>query len=222
MLLQIPLICRWHKGCGRWAIAARIGATGTRGGGNGTGNRAEAAGQRFLRRAPQGVGRANFLEAEAGIAPTRPAAYVFTPSAIDDTLAPPGKHGAYIACAAYPARFADGATWRARGEMEAHRLVDAVAERAPGFRESITGLAWRHAEDWECEIGLLDGHPMHLDLTMDQLGPFRPLSDLANHRTPIEGLYLSGAGTYPTGGVSGVPGRVAAKVILKDRQRKRP
>ncbi len=166
--------------------------------------------------------RENFLQAEAGIAPTVPAAYVFTPSAIDATVAPPGKHGAYIACAAYPAHFADGATWRARGEAEAHRLVDAVAERAPGFRESITGLAWRHAEDWECEIGLLDGHPMHLDLTMDQLGPFRPLSDLADHRTPIEGLYLSGAGTYPTGGVSGVPGRVAAKVILKDRQRKRP
>jgi len=41
--------------------------------------------------------RENFLQAEAGIAPARPAAYVFTPSAIDDTVAPPGKHGAYIA-----------------------------------------------------------------------------------------------------------------------------
>ncbi len=160
--------------------------------------------------------RENFLQAEAGIAPICPAAYVFTPSAIDDTVAPPGKHGAYIACASYPARFADGASWRQRGEGEAHRLLDAVEERAPGFKDSVTGLAWRHAEDWEAEIGLLGGHPIHLDLTLDQLGGFRPLGPLASHRTPIEGLYLTGAGTYPTGGVSGVPGRVAARALLHD------
>ncbi len=163
----------------------------------------------------------NFVQAEAGIAPTHPAAYVFTPSAIDATIAPPGKHGAYIACAAYPARFADGASWRARGEGEAHRLVAAVEERAPGFAGGITGLAWRHAEDWEREIGLLGGHPMHLDMTLDQLGGFRPLPELAGHRGPIAGLYLTGAGTYPVGGVSAVPGRVAANMLLRDRRSKR-
>lgn len=165
--------------------------------------------------------RENFLQAEAGIAPARPAAYVFTPSAIDDTVAPPGKHGAYIACASYPAHFADGASWQRRGEGEAHRLLDAVEERAPGFKDGVTGLAWRHAEDWEMEIGLLDGHPMHLDLTLDQLGAFRPLGPLASHRTPIAGLYLTGAGTYPTGGVSAVPGRVAARALLRDRRKRR-
>ncbi len=163
----------------------------------------------------------NFAQAEAGVAPTHPAAYVFTPSAIDPTVAPPGKHGAYIACASYPARFADGVSWRARGEGEAHRLVAAVEERAPGCAESITGLAWRHAEDWEQEIGLLGGHPLHLDLTLDQLGGFRPLPELASHRGPIDGLYMTGAGTYPTGGVSAVPGRAAARVVLKDFSRHR-
>ena len=165
--------------------------------------------------------RDNFLEAEAGIAPTHPAAYVFTLSVLDDQLAPPGKHGAYIACASYPARFADGRSWAERGEREAHRLLNAVEERAPGFRDSVTGLAWRHAEDWEREIGLLGGHPMHLDMTMDQLGPFRPFGQLVSRRTPIPGLYLSGAGTYPTGGVSAVPGRAAAKLLLKDLRKKR-
>ncbi|MCA1668234.1 MAG: FAD-dependent oxidoreductase, partial [Thermomicrobia bacterium] len=128
---------------------------------------------------------------------------------------------AYIACASYPAHFADGTSWQRRGEGEAHRLLDAVEERAPGFKDGVTGLAWRHAEDWEAEIGLLDGHPMHLDLTLDQLGAFRPLGQLASHRTPIAGLYLTGAGTYPTGGVSAVPGRVAARVLLRDRRKRR-
>jgi phytoene dehydrogenase-like protein len=80
----------------------------------------------------------------------------------------------------------------------------------------VTGLAWRHAEDWEREIGLLGGHPMHLDLTLDQLGAFRPLAELASHRGPVAGLYLTGAGTYPTGGVSAVPGRSAARAVLKE------
>ena len=91
----------------------------------------------------------------------------------------------------------------------------AVEARAPGFTGSITGLARRHAEDWERELGLPGGHPMHLDITPDQAGPFHPLPELASHRTPIAGLYLTGAGTAPTGGVSAVAGR-AAKALLAD------
>ena len=91
----------------------------------------------------------NFVEAEAGIAPSRPAVYLYTPSAIDPSVAPAGQHGAYLACASYPVRFRDGSRWEERGAHEAHRLLDAVEERAPGFRDSIRGLAWRHAEDWE-------------------------------------------------------------------------
>lgn len=158
----------------------------------------------------------NFLQAEAGLAPEDPAVYVYTPSAIDPTVAPPGRHTAYVASASYPARFADGSSWEDRGEREAHRLLDAVERRAPGFRDAVTGVAWRHAEHWEREIGLLGGHPMHLDITMDQVGPFRPLPQLSDHRTPVRGLYLSGAGTAPGGGVSGVPGRAAARAVLAD------
>lgn len=159
----------------------------------------------------------NFLEAEAGLAPRDPAIYVYTPSAIDPTVAPPGRHGAYIACASYPARFADGSRWAERGEAEAHRLLDVVERRAPGFQASVTGLAWRDAAWWERTIRLLGGHPMHLDITQDQVGPLRPLPELRDHRGPVEGLYLSGAGTAPAGGVAAVPGRAAARAVLADR-----
>ncbi len=49
-------------------------------------------------------------------------------------------------------------------------------------------------------------HPMHLDLGLDQIGPFRPIPALASHRTPVDGLYLSGAGTAPSGGIAGTRG----------------
>jgi phytoene dehydrogenase-like protein len=140
-------------------------------------------------------------------------------SSYDVVVIGAGHNG--LACASYPSRFADGSSWQQRGEAEAHRLLQAIEERAPGFTDSITGLAWRHAEDWERETGLLGGHPMHLDITLDQVGPFRPLPELATHRTPIARLYLSGAGMFPTGGVSAVPGRTTAKALLSDLRKRR-
>lgn len=58
---------------------------------------------------------------------------------------------------------------------------------------------------------------MHVDIALDQLGPFRPTRRLADHRSPITGLYLSGAGTRPTGGIAGTPGKLAAKAVLDDQ-----
>jgi hypothetical protein len=70
-------------------------------------------------------------------------------------------------------------------------------------------------------IRLVGGHPMHLDITADQLLVLRPLPGLGGYRTPIKGLYLSGAGTNPAGGVVGAPGRNAAGAVLADVHRTR-
>lgn len=43
---------------------------------------------------------------------------------------------------------------------------------------------------------------MHLDIALDQLGPFRSTRALANHRRPA-------------GGIAGTPGRLAARAVLK-------
>jgi beta-carotene ketolase (CrtO type) len=44
---------------------------------------------------------------------------------------------------------------------------------------------------------------------------FRPLPELANYKTPFEGLFLSGAGTHPGGSISGMPGRNCARAFLQ-------
>jgi phytoene dehydrogenase-like protein len=49
-----------------------------------------------------------------------------------------------------------------------------------------------------------------------QTGAMRPMPGWAQHRMPIKGLYQTGSCTAPGGGVSGVPGRNAAMVMLKD------
>jgi len=49
-----------------------------------------------------------------------------------------------------------------------------------------------------------------------QSGAMRPVPGWAQHRMPINGLYQTGSCTAPGGGISGVPGRNAAMVMLKD------
>ena len=46
---------------------------------------------------------------------------------------------------------------------------------------------------------------------------FRPAPGYADYRTPIQGYYQCGSGTHPGGCVSGAPGKLASKAILKDR-----
>jgi phytoene dehydrogenase-like protein len=59
---------------------------------------------------------------------------------------------------------------------------------------------------------------MSLDVSLDQLGPLRPTRALSGHHTPIAGLFVTGAGTAPIGGIAGSPGRAAAKAVLTWRR----
>jgi phytoene dehydrogenase-like protein len=71
--------------------------------------------------------------------------------------------------------------------------------------------------DLERKFGLVGGDIMHGHMSLDQLWATRPLLGHASHRAPIKGLYMCGAGTHPGGGVSGNPGRNAAREILRDK-----
>ncbi len=157
--------------------------------------------------------------AEAGILPKPAPLYAFSTSALDDTLAPAGHHTIYLACPAAPARVEGG--WPAATQHFVDDAIATVESRAPGFTSSIVGVAPFTPDLMESEEGWPGAHPMHLDIALDQLGPFRPTRALADHRTPIAGLYLSGAGTSPAGGIAGTPGKLAAKAVIKDGSKHR-
>ncbi|MDP8975247.1 MAG: NAD(P)/FAD-dependent oxidoreductase [Actinomycetota bacterium] len=157
---------------------------------------------------------AAWITAEAGRLPHPLPLYAFTTSALDDSLAPPGHHTVYLACPAAPARVEGG--WPQCTERFVESALDAVESRAPGFRATIQGVAAWTPEDMQTVEGWPGGHPMHLDIALDQLGPLRPTRRLGGHRTPVGGLYISGAGTAPAGGILGTPGRLAAKALLAD------
>ncbi|HEX9311891.1 MAG TPA: NAD(P)/FAD-dependent oxidoreductase [Actinomycetota bacterium] len=75
--------------------------------------------------------------------------------------------------------------------------------------ESPLGLERFNAHNWHgsCHGG---------DMGPAQSGALRPAPGWAGHRTPIPGLYQTGATTHPGGSVSAAPGRNAAMVMLQD------
>jgi phytoene dehydrogenase-like protein len=61
------------------------------------------------------------------------------------------------------------------------------------------------------------GHWHHGELQADQMLVSRPVSGWSGYDTPIDGLYLAGAGSHPGGGISGVPGLNAARRVMAGR-----
>jgi phytoene dehydrogenase-like protein len=160
--------------------------------------------------------RSAWVAAEAGELADPLPFYCFTPSVLDGSLAAPAHHTVYIACPAAPATIRGG--WERRADEFVESALGTLEARAPGFRGHVQGVSVRTPAAMQAE-GLPGAHPMHLDIAPDQLGLLRPTRSLAGHRTPISGLYLSGAGTPPSGGILGTPGRLAAQALLQDLPR---
>lgn len=138
-------------------------------------------------------------------------------STLDDTLAPPGQHVASLFCQhVNPAP--DGG-WDRHRETFADLAIATVNRHAPNFAASILGRRLLSPLDLEREYGLLGGDIFHGALGLDQLFSARPLLGQADYRGAVPGLYLCGSGTHPGGGVTGLPGRNAAREILRDARR---
>jgi phytoene dehydrogenase-like protein len=69
--------------------------------------------------------------------------------------------------------------------------------------------------DLEREEGWPQGQPYHAELALDQALWMRPLPELSQYRTPIEGLWLCGPAMHPGGGVAGAAGYNCAHAILR-------
>ncbi len=155
---------------------------------------------------------ADFLRGE----PARhPAVVAMTWSAVDASLAPPGKHLLFAWAQYHPYALAGGARWEDVREREAERILAAVGRFAPNVPGCVEAVHVQTPPDLERELGLLHGNVMHLEMGMDQMFFFRPLPELSGYRTPIPGLFLTGASTHPGGGVFGASGRSAAGVVGK-------
>lgn len=158
-----------------------------------------------------------YREASLGMPATRPVVEMTIPSSLDDTLAPPGCHVCqlFVQFAPYHVDPKIG-SWDDPAFTDAfvQRVYDIVERFAPGFRDLIIGQDVITPLDLERIVGLHQGNICHSALSLNQLAYARPAPGWSSHRTPLPGLFLSGAGCHPGGGVMGAAGRSCARAIL--------
>ena len=141
---------------------------------------------------------------------------VEVPSAVDPSLTDDGTTVLTMFTQYGPYRARD---WpEGARESYARRCLDIVAEHAPNVKDAMIHWEVLAPPDLENIYGLVDGSIFQGEQGLDQMAFMRPSPLLAQYATPVDGLYLCGAGTHPGGGVMAACGHNAAQRILKDRR----
>ncbi len=146
----------------------------------------------------------------------RPVMLANLPTVLDPTMAPDGHHVFSLEVLYTP--YAIDGGWGSSPEPE--RWLEQYATLLePGFLDGIVDWRVMTPERYETEFHMPRGHA-----TSFAGGPVAALlgrreRERSRYRTPIDGLYLTGAATFPGAGVWGAPGRNAAHVVLGDFDR---
>jgi phytoene dehydrogenase-like protein len=156
-----------------------------------------------------------FDDAKYGRASAHPYAEVMFPTAHEEGLAPPGKHMMLAFTQYGPYELREG-SWETERQAYASRVIEELARYAPNLPDAIERVEVLTPKDIEDRFGLIGGNIMQGEVVPDQLFSFRPIPFYGDYHTPVQNLYLCGAGTHPGGGVMGVNGRNASTVIVKD------
>lgn len=156
-----------------------------------------------------------YREALDGGFSSKPFIEMLFQSALDPSVAPPGKHT--MTCfVQYAPTDLRGTDWDSYKATAADRVLDTIQEYAPNIRKVVQNWQVISPKDIETVLGMTGGNIFQGDITPDQILSFRPIPGWAQYRTPLKGLYLCGAAAHPGGGVTGAPGHNAAQVILED------
>jgi phytoene dehydrogenase-like protein len=145
---------------------------------------------------------------------------ISVPSIIDPSLAPEGGHVMSVAVHFAP-RTLRHQTWSEGKPALLASVMRVLDGLAPGMANHIVAQEILTPEDLETRWGFPGGHIFHGESTIDQMWAARPLLGWAGYRTPIRGLYIGSAGTHPGGGLTGLPGWLAAQTVREDLKKKR-
>jgi phytoene dehydrogenase-like protein len=155
------------------------------------------------------------LAVTAGLA-ERPLLLFGQQSVADPTRAPAGQHTAW----AYT-HGPQEADWEHESERQVERVEAQIERFAPGFRDLILARHVQSPADLQQRNSNLVGGDVGAgSYTLDQV-IFRPLPSLTPYRTPVRGLFLGSAATFPGGAAHGVPGHAAARAALLEARVRR-
>ncbi|MGZ3507556.1 MAG: phytoene desaturase family protein [Vulcanimicrobiaceae bacterium] len=153
-------------------------------------------------------------DAKYGYPSKEPVVECTIPSAVDPSVAPPGKHLMSMFVQYAPYKLKEGTWDEAQKNAFADRCFDIVERYAPGFKNSVIDRQTLSPVDLEQTFNLTGGNIFQGAMPVHQLFMFRPMPGYANYTTPLKGLFLCGAAAHPGGGVMGAPGWNAARKML--------
>ena len=153
-----------------------------------------------------------FNHSKYGEYSVKPVAEITIPSLHDTSLAPPGKHVLSAVVQYAPYKLKTG--WPESKAAFTKQLVDLLSDYAPGIHAQVLHSELLTPMDIESEFRISGGHWHHGELAMDQFLMLRPVPHSAQYASPVNGLFLCGAGSHPGGGVMGSAGRNAASAVL--------
>lgn len=108
-----------------------------------------------------------------------------------------------------------GGEWSQERAVLERVAIDTAAIVLPQLKSSIREIKSLTPLDLETTYGLTEGDLNHGQLILDQMLFMRPMPGWSTHKTPVDSLYLCGAGVHGGGGISGAAGRNAARAVLK-------
>jgi phytoene dehydrogenase-like protein len=135
-------------------------------------------------------------------------------TAVDETLAPPGRHilSMFVQYAPYELK---GSSWAVETDRFADRCFDILNEYAPNFKASVLNRQVIPPPEMERLWGITGGNIMQGAMSLSNMFSFRPVAGFAQYRTPVKGLWLCGAAAHPGGGVMGACGWNAAREMIR-------
>jgi beta-carotene ketolase (CrtO type) len=142
-----------------------------------------------------------------------------TSSIYDRTLVPEGSDADTLYFYAFntPVELSGGRSWADEKQRYVELMLDNFEQYAPDVRDAIIDIDVTSPPEFETRYHVARGNYEHVDCSLAQMGPLRPTPSLAGWRTPITGLWHTGAGAFPMAFLSGWPGRGSAREVIRSQ-----
>lgn len=146
-----------------------------------------------------------------------PVLEITLPSLHNKSLAPEGHHVMSVNIAFVPYELGGDREEQTTSLFD--NVISQLGQYCPNLKSLLVDHELLTPKDIEREYHAVRGHWHHGELSIHQSFMMRPLHGAAQYDTPVDGLFLCGAGSHPGGGLTGLPGHNAARRILKLRRR---
>ncbi len=163
----------------------------------------------------------SYQRAVAGFLAEAPTLVVGQPTVVDPTRAPEGRHVLWIQVRMVPGRIRGDAageiaatTWEEAKEPYADRVLALLERYAPGLAGRVLARHVLSPADLEAaDPNLVGGDSLAGSHHLMQYLLLRPFPGWSRYRTPVPGLLMCGASTWPGAGVGAGSGFLVGRML---------